>query len=287
MSVAEKQDSSDRAYVLSDSDFTAISGLVLQQSGIHLGDAKKDLVYSRLTKRIRVRKMNGFSEYIEFVKSGAGAAEREELISAITTNVTNFNREGHHFEHFSEHVAPGLIERARRGEPIRMWSAACSDGREPFTLAMSLLNKMPEAGNFNIKILATDIDRKSIQIANTGQYTADMVNRLDKATVGKWFDPVGNMMQVKKPVRDMVQFNVLNFLDKWPMKRKFDVIFCRNALIYFKADMQEQIFDGFTQFLHDDAYMYIGHSERIVGRAVDKFKSVGPTSFQYKPKGIK
>lgn len=283
--VAEKQEP-DRAYVLTDADFTAISALVLQRSGIHLGDAKKDLVYSRLTKRIRVRKLKGFSEYLEFVKSGAGTAEREELISAITTNVTNFNREGHHFEHFSSEVAPGLIERARRGEPIRMWSAACSDGREPFTLAMSLLNKMPEAGNFNIKILATDIDRKSIQIANTGQYTADMVNRLDRATVDKWFEKSGDMMQVKQVVRDMVQFNVLNFLDDWPMKRKFDVIFCRNALIYFKADMQENIFDGFTRFLHDDAYMYIGHSERIVGRAVDKFKSVGPTSFQYKPKGI-
>ncbi|MFK5979671.1 MAG: protein-glutamate O-methyltransferase [Rhizobiaceae bacterium] len=286
MSAAEKHEPAERAYVLTDTDFSAISALVLQQSGIHLGDAKKDLVYSRLTKRIRIRKLAGFGEYLKFVKSGAGTAEREELISAITTNVTNFNREGHHFEHFSTHVAPGLIERARRGEPIRMWSAACSDGREPFTLAMSLLNRMPEAGNFNIKILATDIDKKSIQTANTGQYTAEMVNRLDRKTVEKWFEPSGDMMQVKQVVRNMVQFNVLNFLDDWPMKRKFDVIFCRNALIYFKADMQETIFDGFTRFLHDDAYMYIGHSERIVGRAVDKFKSVGPTSFQYKPKGI-
>ncbi|MBL4890908.1 MAG: protein-glutamate O-methyltransferase [Rhizobiaceae bacterium] len=286
MSAAEKQEFSDRAYILTDADFSAISALVLEKSGIHLGDAKKDLVYSRLTKRIRTQKLSGFGEYLDFVKSGKGAAEREELISAITTNVTNFNREGHHFEHFSDHVAPSIIERARRGKPIRMWSAACSDGREPFTLAMSLLNKMPEAGNFDIKILATDIDRKSIQIANTGQYTADMVNRLDRATVDKWFEPAGDMMQVKQVVRNMVQFNVLNFLDDWPMKRKFDVIFCRNALIYFKADMQEKIFDGFTRFLNDDAYMYIGHSERIVGRAVDKFKSVGPTSFQYKPKGI-
>ena len=286
MSVAEKQEPSERAYVLTDADFTAISALVLQQSGIHLGSAKKDLVYSRLTKRIRAKKLSGFSEYLDYVKSGPGAAEREELISAITTNVTNFNREGHHFEHFRDHVAQGLIDRARRGESIRMWSAACSDGREPFTLAMTLLNKMPEAGNFDIKILATDIDSKSIQTANKGQYTTEMVNRLDRTTIGKWFDQTGNTMQVKKVVRDLVQFNVLNFLDEWPMKRKFDVIFCRNALIYFKADMQENIFDGFTRFLNEDGFMYIGHSERIVGRAVDKFKSVGPTSFQYKPKGI-
>ena len=102
MSVAEKQEPSERAYVLTDADFTAISALVLQQSGIHLGNAKKDLVYSRLTKRIRAKKLSGFSEYLDYVKSGPGAAEREELISAITTNVTNFNREGHHFEHFRD-----------------------------------------------------------------------------------------------------------------------------------------------------------------------------------------
>jgi len=215
-----------------------------------------------------------------------GAGEREELISAITTNVTNFNREGHHFEHFSNHVAQGLIERARRGEPIRMWSAACSDGREPYTLAMALLNKMPEAGNFNIKILATDIDRKSIQIANIGEYTPEMVDRLDKATISKWFDRSGKTMKVKKTVQNMVQFNVLNFLDEWPMKRKFDVIFCRNALIYFQADVQEKIFDGFTRYLNDGGYMYIGHSERIVGKAVNRFKSVGPTTFQYNSKGF-
>lgn len=285
MSAAEKFHSPDRAYVLTDADFSAIAELVVKESGIHLGAAKKDLVYSRLTKRIRNTGLSSFGAYIDFVRSGPGAAERDELISAITTNVTNFNREGHHFDHFSDNVVQGLIARARRGEPIRMWSAACSDGREPFTLAMALLNKMPEAGKYDIKILATDIDKKSIQTANEGRYTPDMVNRLDSAYVEKWFEPVGNMMQIKQSVRELVQFNVLNFLDKWPMKRKFDVIFCRNALIYFQADMQEQIFDGFINHLNEGGYMYIGHSERIVGRAVDKFKSVGPTSFQYNSKG--
>lgn len=274
-----------REYVLTDKQFSLISTLVRTEAGINLTEAKRDLVYSRLVKRLRRLQMADFGAYIDYVGSAGGNDERRELISAITTNVTNFFREPHHFEHLGGTVMPALAERLTRGESVRLWSAGCSDGREPYTIACTVLQAFPEAARYNLKILASDIDHNSLEKAKEGRYSAEMVSRMPPAIRDRYFKRIGDSAEASSQLRDLIAFRFLNLLNDWPFKQKFDVIFCRNVLIYFEQDLQAQIFSRFCSVLKPGGHLYIGHSERVSGPATKDLRQIGITSYRHEPTG--
>ena len=264
---------------LTEGEFSEISSMIRDNCGINLTIAKLGLVNSRLQKRIRVLNLQNFSTYIHYLKSQNGVAEMEEMISAITTNVTSFNRESHHFVHFKENVLPKLIAKAKSGAAVRLWSAGCSDGREPYTLACSILEYFPDVDNYDFKILATDIDKYSIDMGRKGEYSKEFFNKMPNNEVEKWFKKSGKKLEADKNLKNIVHFNVLNLMALWPMKKNFDVIFCRNVLIYFTPADQAKILHNFTKRMNPKSYLYIGHSERVEGPAAKLLKSDGVTTY--------
>ncbi|TCD16237.1 CheR family methyltransferase [Oricola cellulosilytica] len=282
---APKRNDLGREYTLSDKDFASIAKFVKTEAGINLTEAKRDLVYSRLVKRLRALQLEGFGTYIDLVASPEGASERSELISAITTNVTNFYREPHHFDHLRSVAVPDMVKRMAAGEPGRIWSAGCSDGREPYTIACTVLEAMPDAAKRNFKILASDIDHKSLASAKAGRYNAEMASKMPKNVHDKFFVRSANGVEAGREISELIAFRYLNLLTEWPFKQKFDIIFCRNVLIYFEPDLQAQLIARFCSVLKPDGYLYIGHSERASGPALQHLEQVGVTTYHHIPAG--
>lgn len=275
----------DGGIELSLPDFNTIAGIVRKNAGIDLNEAKLGLVKSRLQKRLRTLDLMTFRDYINLVNSSNGAAELDELICAISTNVTSFNREPHHFVHFRETVLPGLIKKMKARESVRIWSAGCSNGSEAFTIACAVLEAYPDALKCDFKILASDIDKYSLETGRNGIYSQDMVAKMPSSSMDKWFQKVDRGFEIDPKLRSMVAFKTLNLMAPWPIRKKYDAIFCRNVLIYFTQEDQASLFSKFTQHLLEDAFMYIGHSERVVGKATANLTSVGATTYQYRSKG--
>jgi chemotaxis protein methyltransferase CheR len=276
-----------REFVLTDKQFATISSMVKTEVGINLTESKRDLVYSRLVKRLRALRLESFATYLELVGSQQGIDERGEFISAITTNVTNFYREPHHFEHLKSTGLPAMMQRMAAGESGRIWSAGCSDGREPYTIACSLLQAMPDALKRNVKILASDVDNKSLATAKSGRYSAEMVSRMPKDVLDRFFDRTADGAEAGRDIKSLIAFRYLNLLGDWPFKQKFDVIFCRNVLIYFEQELQAQIIARFCQYLKPDGFLYIGHSERVSGIATSNLTQVGITTYKHEPSGAR
>lgn len=284
MSIAVQR-ASDGGVDLNLSDFNAISGIVRKNAGIDLNEAKLGLVKSRLQKRLRILGFSSFRDYLNLVNSSSGGAELEELICAISTNVTSFNREPHHFVHFRETVLPIIIKKLKARQSVRIWSAGCSNGSEAFTVACAVLDAYPEALNCDFKILASDIDKYSLETGRNGIYSADMVAKMPDTAKDKWFTKTGRDFAIDPKLRSMVSFKTLNLMAPWPLRKKYDAIFCRNVLIYFTQEDQARLFSKFTQHLLEDAFMYIGHSERVIGEATKELISVGATTYKYNSKG--
>lgn len=274
-----------RDFALTDKQFALIAKLVRDEAGINLTEAKRDLVFSRLVKRLRRLQIPDFGAYIDYVDAPDGAAERRELISAITTNVTNFYREPHHFEHLASEVMPQLGVRLKQGEAARIWSAGCSDGREAYTIACTVLQALPDAARYNMKILASDVDHNSLDKANQGRYSDEMVARMPRGVLDKFFRRTGDGVEAGPQTRELIAFRYLNLLHEWPFKQKFDVIFCRNVLIYFEQDLQSRIFSRFCSVLKPGGHLYIGHSERVSGPSSSSLRQIGVTSYKYEPSG--
>ncbi len=275
----------DGLLTLSRDEFSEIAMLVQRECGIHLTSSKIGLIVSRLQRRIVVLGLDSFTDYISLLKSKSGAQEIEEMISKITTNVTSFNRESHHFDHFRQNVLPGLINSARDGNPVRLWSAGCSDGREPYTLACAIFDAFPEVRKYDFRILASDIDKYSLAKAKSGEYSTDMAASLPSGYAENWFKKVGDNLKIKEEVGGIIQFNWLNLMSPWPMKKKFDVIFCRNVLIYFSAEDQVRVLDKFSQNLKPNCHLYLGHSERVDEAKTTVLRQVGVTTYVHEPKG--
>lgn len=253
-------------YFFTKNDLFSISEIVRDEAGIVLPESKANLVYSRLTKRIRSLGMSTFSEYCSYIKTQVGVEERKEMLAALTTNVTSFFREIHHFEHLRTKVFPDLIKRAKSGERIRMWSAACSSGQEAYSMALTLLKLMPDANNYDIRILATDIDKNILSKACDGIYDQTLLASIpsDLRVSGfKALDGHPDLFQVNEKLRKLISFKQLNLIGEWPMKRKFQVIFCRNVVIYFDNKTQENLWLRLSSILDKNGILYIGHSERI------------------------
>ncbi|NHN92101.1 CheR family methyltransferase [Acetobacter sicerae] len=246
-----------------ESDFNHIRNILKEKSGISLSSSKMPLVYSRLSRRVRLCSFPDFRSYISFVNSPSGVEEQLCMIDALTTNVTNFFREKHHFEHFSQIVMPEIIKRAQQGEKIRIWSSACSSGQEPFSIAMSVLDCFSKANNYNIKILATDINYEMIDVCRRGIYSTAETESIPENFLNKWARKRGNEIHFSDDVKDLISFKNLNLLDPWPMQCQFISIFCRNVAIYFDRATQNILWRRLSDALLPGGYLYIGHSEKI------------------------
>lgn len=269
------------SFKFTDADFRQIARILNAEAGIFLSDAKASFVYSRLTKRLRALGFESFQDYCSLIASDAGGDERRHMIAALTTNVTRFFREPHHFEHFGKNVVDRLAPSLRSGGRLRVWSSACSNGQEPYSIAMSIFSRLPEAESLNVRVLATDIDANMIAAANSGEYSEDAVSAVPDELRRKWFlQQAGGMSKVDQKLASIVTFRELNFIGAWPMKGKFDAIFCRNVAIYFEEKTQQQIWNRFVPMLNPGGVLYIGHSERISGPASDHLVADGVTTYR-------
>ncbi len=268
-------------FLMTQRDFGVIAAMLIAEAGISLAENKANLVYSRLAKRLRLLGLNNFAEYCALIASPAGEAERQQMVAALTTNVTRFFREPHHFEHLKTHILPLLIAKAKQGQAVRLWSAAASSGQEPYSMALTLLSLMPDAGKYDIRILATDIDPNVLAVGAAGNYETLLVDAVPEPLRNRWFAAPKNGHQlIAEEARALVKFRKLNLIGNWPMRGKFDAIFCRNVVIYFANDTQEMIWARILPMLTPEAALYIGHSERVTGTAEAGLRSDGITIYR-------
>ena len=263
-------------------DFRQISETLYADAGIALSEQKMPLVYSRLVKRLRALGLASFKDYCALIRDKDGLDERQQMMAALTTNVTRFMREPHHFEHLKSAVLPTLLKSAQQGGRVRLWSAACSSGQEPYSLALTVLAQMPNAGDRDVRILATDIDPNMVAIAKAGTYAESELSALGKADRTRFFQNAGpgaGTLTVSPDMRRLIAFNELNLIGSWPMKGAFQVIFCRNVAIYFDEPTQAKLWARFAAALGPGGHLYIGHSERLSGPAREVFTQVGPTIY--------
>jgi chemotaxis protein methyltransferase CheR len=257
--------------------------MIYADAGIHLTEGKAALVYARLAKRLRTLRLQAFRDYCELVASPEGADERQEMLTSLTTNVTKFFREPHHFEHLKTNILAPLQQQGGRGLRLRFWSAACSTGQEPYSIAFTLLSHWPEAASLDVKILATDIDRHVLATAQAGVYAESLLEGVGAEIRRKFFEPAAGdraSLRVVESVRRLITFRPLNLIETWPMQGPFHAIFCRNVVIYFDEPTQQGIWDKFVPRLASEGALYIGHSERVTGAAAAHLRSEGVSTYR-------
>ena len=270
-------DGGGREFPFTDRHFDYVRTLVTDHAAIRLPDNKRQMVYGRLVRRLRELRLSSFDEYLQVLEDDNGGPEFVNLINAITTNLTSFFREKHHFELMRERYIPELIQRTGKRE-LKLWSAGCSTGEEPYSIAMTLLQ-----GGFNAKLLATDIDTKVLDTAATGIYNADRINGLPGDITRRWFlrgkGDNADKVRVRPEVGKLITFRQLNLMQPWPMRGRFDIIFCRNVVIYFDKPTQAKLFNRYADQLEDGGYLFLGHSETMHNLS-DRFKLLGNTVYQ-------
>lgn len=264
---------------LSAEQFQTISELVYQKAGIQLKSGKEALVRARLVKRLRALGLKTISEYMTLIRSERGDKEIGFMIDVMTTNKTSFFRESAHFDFLRETVLPEIRDQAR----LRFWSAACSSGEEPYTLAIVLRESISDIHRRDALILATDISRRMLNIGDQGSYTFDKVKDIQNEYLRKYFSrsktKEGDVYRVGPELRSLVRFAYLNLMQRWPMKGPFQVIFCRNAMIYFDRSTQQELVNRFWDLLSDGGYLFVGHSEGL-SAVHHQFRYVKPAVYQ-------
>lgn len=269
---------------LSSSDFALIAGIALDEAGLVLQPAKLPMIASRLGRRVRSLGLPDLAAYCEMLR-GAGGARDEipNLIAVLTTNVSHFFREAHHFDMLRDRILPPLIDRAAAGGAIRIWSAGCSTGQEPYSIAMTLADLWPACIRHDVRILATDIDTEVLKAAREASYPAAAVAAIPERLRRAYLSPAGDgsdRASVVPDLRAMVHVRQLNLIAPWPMRRGFDVIFCRNVVIYFDQATQEKLWQRFAEMLPSGGHLMIGHSERIGPKFGDRFAPCGITAYR-------
>lgn len=262
--------------------FSAIAALAKEEAGLVLQEGKMTMVQSRLRKRLLASGQPSYESYSRYVCSPEGAGERRFMISALTTNVSHFFRESHHFDILKHKVLPDLIKKAREGKRIRIWSAGCSSGQEPYSISMCIQSTAPELASKDVLILGTDIDPAILEKAEGAVYNEQQIggipDDLRKSYVE--FDSRIGQFRIKDEIKRLVRFRELNLLRDWPMKGQFDAIFCRNVVIYFDSETQASLWPRFHQRLTDNGWIFLGHSERISDSAVSLFAPNGMTAYK-------
>jgi chemotaxis protein methyltransferase CheR len=264
-----------------DADFQTLATLARKEFGLDLASSKKPLVYSRLSRRVKARGLGSFSEYLALLTASAETEERRALISALTTNVTSFFREKHHFETLTAVCLSQARARVEAGGRFRIWSAGCSTGQEPYSIAMTILAAWPDAQRRDVRVLATDIDPIVVDRARQGVYSGQDADALRKDPCRKWVRENGEgAVAITDEPRALISFAELNLMGGWPFKGPFDAIFCRNVAIYFDQPTQQALWQRFSEMLTETGHLFIGHSERISGPAEAHLQAFGVTSYR-------
>jgi chemotaxis protein methyltransferase CheR len=270
------------AQVYSRTDFEELREIVYQVAGIVMPPEKATLIYSRIAPRVRDTDSQTFSRYIDLIRQ-----DKEELrkaINALTTNHTFFYRESHHFEHLAKDVRPKLRAKLSAGKPVRIWSAGCSTGEELYSLAMTLLG--PDRGDAraflegDVAILATDLADHAVAGAKAAQYPFEALKDVPTDLIKTWTKHHNGTVTMVDEMRALIHVKRLNLLGPWPLKKPFDVIFCRNVMIYFDQPTKEKLVSRFTDQLLPGGHLYIGHSERVCGPAESQMKLIGNTIYR-------
>ncbi|MCB1758724.1 MAG: protein-glutamate O-methyltransferase [Gammaproteobacteria bacterium] len=279
--MSEKQ----REFAFSRRDFNYLREVANSRTGIVVADDKFDMFYARLSRRVRKLGLRNFSEYCELIKSEPEEIEVLELVNAITTNLTSFFREQHHFEELSRRILPELIQRNGESRTISIWSAGCSTGEEPYSIAMTIMDALQEQREWRLKLLATDIDSAVLQRAESGVYPAERVQGIPTARLRRWFLRGTNgrqgMVRVKPELQRSILFRQLNLLSDWALEQRPDVIFCRNVIIYFDKLSKQRLIERFASALNPGGYLFIGHSESLFNLSTN-FELVGNTLYRHK-----
>jgi len=273
-------------FLMTNTDFRQIAAMLHADAGIYLPESKATLVYSRLAKRLRALGLQSFRDYCTLIARSEGVDERQKMLAALTTNVTRFFREPHHFDHLRKTVLPPLVDLARRGGRLRFWSAACSNGAEPYSIALTVLSVLPNAASYDVKILATDIDPYMVAEGTAGTYSDSIMAPVPADLRRHWFTPSrgeeGKTWTANETLRSLVAFRELNLIGHWPMRGQFHAIFCRNVVIYFEEETQAQLWSRFIPHLVPAGHLFIGHSERVSGPAAASFDNAGITTYRLK-----
>lgn len=278
-----KQALPDKGHAVDMASFRRLARLVHRTSGIVLNESKRNLVVSRLSRRLRALNLPDFEAYCQVLESAGGEEEQRLMTSLLTTNVTKFFREAHHFNALQSEVLPPLVGQARKGGRLRIWSAGCSTGQEPYSLAAAVLALMPDATKRDVKILATDIDPVSLSKAREGVYPAQDAEDVPATLRNTVFTDASGAektLQVKDALRKLVSFAELNLMADWPFRGRFDVIFCRNVVIYFDAGTQRRLWTRFSECLMPGGHLFVGHSERVTGPAGALLQPAGITQYR-------
>lgn len=268
--------------IYGDADFRAIAEIVYASSGNVLPRGKAMLVYSRIAPLVRESGCGTFANFIAIMRGDP--AQQARAVAALTTNHTFFYRESHHFEHFEQQVRPAILRKMSAGKPVRLWSAGCSSGEETWSLVMTLLGPDRLEGRRiargDIRILASDLAPHALQKARAAIYAAKDLQPVPTDLAQTWTKAAGDTVTMSDDARSIVRFRSLNLLQPWPMRRKFDAIFCRNVMIYFDHETKERLVARFADMLEPGGHLFIGHSERVSGPAAALLEPVGPTIYR-------
>jgi chemotaxis protein methyltransferase CheR len=269
---------------LTDKEFSKFSALIFAKTGIHLKSEKKELLNARLGKRLRACQLTSFNKYYDLVMHDTSGKELVHLIDAVSTNFTSFFRENAHFDFLSKYALPPIaLDGAKKNRHVNIWSAACSSGEEPYTLAMVVDQFRRSESGLAFSILATDISTKVLGIAEKGIYPLDRVEKMPGNYLHTYFQrgvgKCSGYVKVKPSIRDLVTFRRFNLMDQFPWQAEIDIIFCRNVMIYFNKDTQQELVSKFYQSLRPGGYLFIGHSESL-GNIKHQFRQAATTVYQ-------
>lgn len=269
-----------RIFEFTPRDFARVRALIYKQAGISLGESKQEMVYSRLARRLRAKGINSFQEYLDRLESGRDDDEWVAFTNALTTNLTSFFREAHHFPILAEHL------RSKKA-PLSIWCSASSTGEEPYSIAMTACEAF-DSLTPPVSIIATDIDTNVLETAANGVYPIERIDKMERDRVKRFFQrgkgERSDMVRVRPELRHLVTFKPLNLLaGNWPLSGAFDVIFCRNVMIYFDKPTQSQILARFVPLMKPDGLLFAGHSENFM-YASDAFRLRGKTVYELDPR---
>lgn len=274
-----QQQAVEREFEFRTQDFRFIADLVHERTGIVLADHKQDMVYARIARRLRSLRMTTFKDYCNLLQSELGKDEMANFVNALTTNLTSFFREAHHFVHLRDKVLKPLAA-SSTDKRLRLWSSACSSGAEPYSIAMTCFEAIPDIARWDIKILATDIDTGMLAKSKAGEYPETEVELVPEALRNKYTVPLGNgKVGMHECLKSIITFKQLNLIHDWPFKGPFDAAFCRNVVIYFNKDTQKQLFAQMADRIKPKGWLYIGHSETLHNIS-DRFELIGKTIYQ-------
>ena len=275
----------DREFRFTAEDFEFLRELIKARTGIQLGQKKREMVYGRLVRRLRALELESFEAYCRFVDGADGENELLAMVNAITTNLTRFFREDHHFDHLAKEVLPAIAAReAKSPRPrLRIWSAGCSSGEEPYSIAMTVLDTIADLSCWDARVLATDLDTEMVRHGSEGRYDIGALKTIPPQFRGRFTTRSGRdaaeHFEMADDLKQLITFKALNLLEPWPMKGPFDVVFCRNVVIYFDRPVRVALFKRIADILVDGGHLFIGHSESLLGIS-DRFELIGKTTYR-------